>query len=45
MDSAVMLVVNACTYLGVLFSTILRFTAVRCDLTNKAENALLCIMQ
>ena len=32
-------------YLGVLFSTKLSFTASFYDLTSKAKNAVLCIMQ
>ena len=32
-------------YLGVRFSTKLSFTAACCDLTSKAKNAVLCIMQ
>ena len=39
-------VVNAYTYFGgVVFSTKLSFTAAYCDLTSKAKNASLCIMQ
>ena len=44
-DSVVMHVVNVYKYLGVLFSTKLSFTATCCDLSSKAKNAALCIMQ
>ena len=44
-DSVVMSVVNVYKYLGVLFSTKLSFTATCCDLSSKAKNAALCIMQ
>ena len=44
-DSVVILVVNVYKYLGVLFSTKLSFTATCCDLSGKAKNAALCIMQ
>ena len=36
---------NVYKYLGVLFSTKLSFTASCYDLTSKAKNAVLCIMQ
>ena len=44
-DSVVMPVVHVFEYLGVLFSTKLSFTATCCDLSGKAKNAALCIMQ
>ncbi len=44
-DSVVLPVVNVYKYLGVLFSTKLSFTASCHDLTSKAKNAALCIMQ
>ena len=44
-DSVVLPVVNVNKYLGVLFSTKLSFTASCYDLTSKAKNAGLCIMQ
>ena len=44
-DSVVMPVVHVFEYLGVLFSTKLSFTATCCDLSSKAKNAALCIMQ
>ena len=44
-DSVVLPVVNVNKYLGVLFSTKLSFTASCYDLTSKAKNAVLCIMQ
>ena len=44
-DTVVMPVVNVYEYLGVLFSTKLSFTATCCDLSSKAKNAALCIMQ
>ena len=44
-DSVVLPVVNAYKCLGVLFSTKLSFTASCYDLTSKAKNAVLCIMQ
>ena len=44
-DSVVLPVVNVSKYLGVLFSTKLSFTVSCHDLTSKAKNAVLCIMQ
>ena len=44
-NSVVVPVVNAYTYLGVLFSIKLSITAACCDLTSKAKNVLLCVMQ
>jgi len=44
-DSVVLQVVNAYNYLGVLFSTKLSFTEWYYDVTSKAKNAVLCIMQ
>ena len=44
-DSVVLPIVNVYKYLGVLFSTKLSFTASSYDLTSKAKNAVLCIMQ
>ena len=44
-NATVVPVVNAYKYLGILFSTKLRFVAACCDLTSKAKNALMCIMQ
>ena len=44
-DRVVLPVVNVYKYVGVLFSTKLGFTASCHDLTSKAKNAVLCIMQ
>ena len=44
-DSVVMPVVNVYKYFGVLFFTKLSFTATCCDLSSKAKNAAICIMQ
>ena len=44
-DSVLLPVVNVHKYFGVLFSTKLSFTASCYDLTSKAKNAGLCIMQ
>ena len=44
-DSVVLPVVNVYKYLGVFFSMKLSFTASCYDLTSKAKNAVLCIMQ
>ena len=44
-DSVVLPIVNVYKYFGVLFSTKLSFTASFYDLTSKAKNAVLCIMQ
>ena len=44
-DSVVLPAVNVHKYLGGLFSTKLSFTTSCYDLTSKAKNAVLCIMQ
>ena len=44
-DSVVLPVVNVYKYLDVLFCTKVGFTASFYDLTSKAKNAVLCIME